>query len=127
MPIVFLPPVHRPVVAPLAPDRYRVQFTVSKENYDKLRRVQDLLCREVPDGDPAAIFDRALTLLLREVEKKKLAATTKPRRSRGAKDGSRDIPAHVRRVVWKRDGGQCAFAGRSRSGTVARRNAPERP
>ena len=107
-----LPPVHRPVIAPLTPERYRLQFTVSKETHDKLRRVQDLLCREVPDGDPAAVFDRALTLLLREVEKKKLAATDKPRRPRGSKDGSRDIPAHVRRVVWKRDGGQCAFAGR---------------
>jgi hypothetical protein len=107
------PPVDRPVVAPLAPERYRVQFTVSKETHDKLRRAQDLLCREVPDGDPASIFDLALDLLLREVERKKLASTTKPRSPRGTKHGSRDIPAHVRRVVWKRDGGQCAFVGRS--------------
>jgi 5-methylcytosine-specific restriction endonuclease McrA len=106
-------PVHRPVIAPLAPERYRLQFTVSKETHDKLRRVQDLLCREIPDGDPAAIFDRALDLLAREVEKKKLAATTKPRAPRETKPGSRDIPAHVRRAVWKRDGGQCAFEGRS--------------
>ncbi len=106
-------PVHRPLIAPLTPERYRVQFTVSKETHDKLRRVQDLLCREIPDGDPAAIFDRALDLLVREVEKKKLAATTKTRPPRGSKPGSRDIPAHVRRVVWKRDGGQCAFSGKS--------------
>ena len=106
-------PVHRPVIAPLAPERYRLQFTVSKETHDKLRRAQDLLCREVPDGDPAKIFERALDLLLHDVEKKKLAATTKPRPPRGTKEGSRDIPAHVRRVVWKRDGGQCAFNGKS--------------
>jgi hypothetical protein len=106
-------PARRPVVAPLAPERYRVQFTISEETHDKLRRVQDLLCREVPDGDPAVIFDRALDVLLSDVEKKKLAATTKPRRPRGTKEGSRAIPAHVRRAVWERDGGRCAFVGRS--------------
>src|SRR5688572_31680185 len=39
-------PAPRPVIAPLTPERYRVQFTVSRETHDKLRRVQDLLCRE---------------------------------------------------------------------------------
>ena len=33
--------------------------------HDKLRRVQDLLRREIPDGDPGEIFDRALSLLPR--------------------------------------------------------------
>jgi 5-methylcytosine-specific restriction endonuclease McrA len=111
-PEVLPSPPQRPVVAPLAPERYRVQFTISKETHDKLRQVQDLLCREVPDGDPAAIFDRALDALLHEVEKKKLAATTAPRAPRGTRNGSRAIPAHVRRAVWKRDGGRCAFEGR---------------
>jgi hypothetical protein len=114
------PPVHRPVIAPLTPERYRLQFTVSKETHDKLRRVQDLLCREIPDGDPAAIFERALDLLLHDVEKKKLAATTKARPPRGSKSGSRDVPAHVRRAVWKRDEGRCAFAGRSGRCTARR-------
>lgn len=106
-------PVQRPVIAPLTPGRYWLQFTVSKETHDTLRRVQDLLCREIPDGDPAKIFQRALELLLLDVEKKKLAATTKPCPPRGTKTSSRDIPAHVRRTVWKRDGGRCAFIGDS--------------
>src|SRR5688572_11697204 len=106
-------PAPRPVIAPLTPERYRLQFTVSKETHDKLRRAQDLLCREIPDGDPAKIFARALDLLVRDVEKKKLAATAKPRAPRETKSGSRDIPAHVRRAVWKRDGGRCSFSGRS--------------
>jgi 5-methylcytosine-specific restriction endonuclease McrA len=104
-------PCPPPVIAPLTPERYRLQFTVSKETHDKLRRVQDLLCREVRDGDPAAIFDRALDVLLREVEKTKRAATSAPRRPRGTKEGSRHIPAGVSRAVWKRDGQRCAFAG----------------
>jgi HNH endonuclease len=99
------------VVAPLAPERYKVQFTVSRETYEKLRRAQDLLRHSVPDGDPAVVFERALTLLLAELESKKLAATERPRAARAAAPGSRHIPAAVRREVWKRDGGQCAFDG----------------
>ena len=100
------------MVGPLSPDRYRVPFTVSKHTHDKLRHVQDLLCRKIPDGDPAVIFDRALDLLVNHVAKKKPAATKNPRPPRGTKDGSRDIPPRVKRAVWKRDGGQCAFEGR---------------
>ena len=107
------PTPSRPVIAPLTPERYRLQFTISRAAHDQLRRVQDLLCREIPSGDPAIIFERALDLLLRDIERKKLAATTTPRPRRGSGEGSRDIPAHVRRAVWKRDGGQCAFRGRT--------------
>jgi len=105
-------PASRPaVVAPLAPERYKVQLTISQETHDKLRRVQDLLRHSIPDGDPAAIFDRALTLLLEDLECKKLAQTDRPRPARESMSGSRHVPAAVRREVWKRDGGQCAFLG----------------
>ena len=103
----------RPVIAPLAPDRYHVQMTVSKETHDKLRRAQDLLCREIRSGDPALILDRALDALLEKAEKKKLAATAKPRPSRGSVGRSRYIPADVRRIVALRDQGRCAFVGPS--------------
>jgi hypothetical protein len=66
----------------LAPERYRVQFTIGQETHEKLRRLQALLRREIPDGDPGAIFDRALTVLLEKVEKTKLAAAAKPRPKR---------------------------------------------
>lgn len=106
------PPSARPaVVAPLAPQRYKVQFTASAETYEKLRLAQDLLRHQIPDGDPAQIFDRALTALLQDLARKKLAATDHPRESRGTTRGSRHIPAGVKRTVWLRDGGRCAFVG----------------
>jgi hypothetical protein len=105
-------PARSPVIAPLAPERYRVQFTIGPETEEQLRRLQDLLRREIPDGDPGAIFARALPLLLRETEKKKFAATSKPRPERGTKAGSRHVPAEVERTVWLRDGGRCAFVAR---------------
>jgi hypothetical protein len=107
------PATYRPLIAPLSPGRYRVQFTMSKETEDQLRRLQDLLRSEIPDGDPGEIVARALPLLLREVEKRKFAATSKPRPGPGVKPGSRHVPADVERRVWKRDGGQCAFVAKN--------------
>jgi len=97
------------IVAPLAPERYRIQFTASAETREKLRRAQDLLRHQIPDGDPAAVFDRALEALLRDLEKKKLGATARPGASRARRRGSRHIPAAVRRAVWVRDGERCTF------------------
>jgi hypothetical protein len=110
-PIVASPPKRPAVVGPLAPDRYKVQFTVSGDTYEKLRRVQGLLRHTIPSGDPAAIFDRALTLLLADLERRKLAATERPLAARASSSGSRHIPAAVKRKVWARDGERCAFLG----------------
>jgi len=101
-----------PEVKPLAPERFKIQFTINHETHTKLRRAQDLLRHTIPNGDPAAIFDKALTLLLKELSKVKHAAAERPRATRIARHSSRHIPAGVKRTVWQRDGGQCAFVGR---------------
>ena len=49
-------------IAPLAPERYRIQLTVSRQTHDKFRHAQALLRHAVPSGDAAEIFDRAVTL-----------------------------------------------------------------
>jgi len=102
---------HRPAVVPLAPERFKVQFTISRETHDKLRRVQDLLRHSVADRDPAVVFERALSLLLAELERKKLAQTNRPQRPRPNQTASRHVPAAVKREVWTRDEGRCAFVG----------------
>ena len=102
----------RPVVlTPLAPDRYKVQLTVTRATHDKLRRAQDLLRHSIPTGDLAEIVDRAVTLLLADLERAKVAAVEHPRATRSCAVGARYIPSGVRRAVWKRDGGRCAFLG----------------
>jgi hypothetical protein len=101
--------VRRPVVAPLAPEMYKIQFTMSRRTRDKLRRAQDLLRHVVPNGDVAVIVDRALTILLEQLEKRKCAAVEHPRAPRETTDVSRHVPAAVRRKVWSRDGGRCTF------------------
>ena len=102
-------------VAPLAPERYRMQLTVSRETHDKFRRAQALLRHAIPSGDAAEIFDRAITLLLQDLERTRFADTAKPRmpsRPHAENKRSRHIPAAVRREVWRRDEGRCAFVGR---------------
>src|SRR2546425_12412495 len=111
-PAVLPPAPPRPqLVTPLAPDRYKVQFTVSAKTCEKLRLAQDLLRHAIPDGDAGAIFDRALTVLLEDLAKKKFSATDHPQPSQAPAPGSRHIPAEVKRKVWIRDGGPCAFVG----------------
>jgi hypothetical protein len=106
-------PARRPVVSPLAPDRYEIRFTASASTRQKLRQAQDLLRHAIPTGDLAEVIDRALTALLEDLARKKFAATKRPRASRGTTPGSRDIAAKVRRVVWLRDRGACAFVSKS--------------
>jgi len=123
LPATAPPAARRPIVETTSPERYRVQFTIGKESHDTLRRLQALLRREIPDGDPGAIFDRAIALLLERVEKQKLGAATKPRAPRAIRPGtdspvssgrltSRHTPSHVKRSAWRNDGGQCAFVSK---------------
>jgi 5-methylcytosine-specific restriction endonuclease McrA len=76
-----------------------------------------------PNGDVGIVFERALTLLLEHLERTKLAQVSRPLRQRGATAGSRHVPAAVRRAVWTRDNGQCAFVGTR--GRCTERGLPE--
>jgi hypothetical protein len=90
-------------VTPLAPSRYELKVTVSEETRDKLRRAQDLLRHAIPSGDTAEILDRALTLLLADLARKKFAATRRPRQSHRINLDSREPAAEVKRAVCERD------------------------
>jgi 5-methylcytosine-specific restriction endonuclease McrA len=138
-----------------APDRHRVHFTIDDDTHAKLQRLQALLRREIPSGDPGAIYNRGLDLLLEKVERAKLgrtaprqrkaasqpeatidskvectesnaettvyefptrsetgtsAMTSKTADRHPARQGpSRHIPNGVKRAVWQRDQGRCAF------------------
>jgi hypothetical protein len=100
----------RAVVEPLSAERYVIRFTASAALRDKLKRAQDLLRHTIPSGDPAAIFERGLSLLLDELARRKLAIVRKPANvERPTSSRSRHVPAEVRRSVWTRDEGCCAF------------------
>jgi hypothetical protein len=108
-PALTSPP--RPTVTPLAPDRYRLQVTIGGDVVEKLKAARDLLRHAIPSGDDEAIIDRALTALLENLARQRFAATDRPRPSRAPAPGSRHVPAEVKRAVWLRDLGRCAFVG----------------
>jgi 5-methylcytosine-specific restriction endonuclease McrA len=132
---------HRPTIAPLSTSRYKIQFTAGAETYRKLRQAQELLRHRIPNGDPATIVDTALTVLLERLLREKTGATARPRQRKhlapdageaprvkspareageagrrrvdaGKPTESRHIPAAVKRAVWKRDRGRCAFTAK---------------
>ena len=101
-----------PDVRPLSAETYKVQFTLSRRGYEQLCRAQDLLRHAIPNGDAGVIFERALSVLVEDLERTKLAATARPQRSpRATSKHSRHIAAAVKREVCRRDGDRCAYVG----------------
>jgi hypothetical protein len=103
-------------VRPLAPERFGLQVTLDQETFDLLQRARALSGHENPKGGIAPVLKRALELLVGHLEKRKFAATPRPRpgarRSATAENSpaaARHIPAAVKRAVWERDEGRCTF------------------
>ena len=109
---------------PIAPGRYKVQFTASATLREKLERLQALMHSSVPDGDLAALIEAAVDEKIARLEAKRFARTEKPRKTVATSDTrprSRHVPAAVRRAVWARDGGRCRFVDDQGRRCTARR------
>jgi len=97
---------------PLAPARYKVQFTAGAGLREKLERLQSLLRREQPDADLATAIELAVTEKLERLEARQHAITKAPRKRLSRADPSpksRHVPAPVRRAVRQRDRDRCQF------------------
>jgi hypothetical protein len=108
----LVPPSVASRETPLSPGRYKVQFTANQRLHDKLKQAQELLRHQLPSGDIAVVFERALDLLIAQRKKQLYGQTDKPRAQPADKprnEDSRHIPHAVRREVLARDGEQCSF------------------
>jgi hypothetical protein len=128
-PTLLLPPNSprvgdSPRPTPVVPSEvlHRLSVTLSAATKAKLERAQALLRHAVPNGDPATILDRALDALIATTEKRRFGAgarrkaastltlpATLPTGTETGRGRGRAIPAAVRRAVFERDGGACAF------------------
>ena len=103
---LLTPPKAKPaLVEPLAPTRYKVQFTANAELRGKLERLRALR----PGSDLAGLIEEAVTEKLERLEAKRFGKTKAPRKNLEQTDtspSSRYIPAPVRRAVSERDGDQ---------------------
>ena len=97
-------------IRPLSPERFKMQLTISGDVVEKLRLAKDLLSHANPSGSEAVVLERALDVLLADLLKKKFAATERPRPGGSPRNvESRQPPAEVKRAVFLRDRGRCAY------------------
>jgi hypothetical protein len=129
----------RPAPEPLAPERYKVQFTATPEYVRLVEEAKALLSHVAPRATLDEIHLRALRAFVTMLRKQKYAAAEAPShqlpsdvagelpeslgkeprvelepaaegtKSRPPRQRGRHIPASVRRAVFKRDGQQCAY------------------
>jgi len=115
-PVDARPAASRPTVVPLAPARYKVQFTASAALRDKLERLQALMRNAEPGVDLATAIETAVTEKLERLEARRFAKTNRPRKNLAKATvipTSRNIPAPIRRAVHERDGGRCRYVDAS--------------
>lgn len=107
------PQERRPEVQPLSAEAYLVKFTVDRALKAKLERAEELMRHRVGKGNLAAVLDRALDLLIEEVTKERFGVGRKARSTAANAEQrevvTRHIPDAIKREVYERDGGQCAF------------------
>jgi hypothetical protein len=81
-------------VEPLSASRYKLQLTISEALRDKLELARDLMSHQNPARELEPIVDRALDLLLADLERKKLAKVKRPRAARPERNAaSKSVPA----------------------------------
>lgn len=95
-----------PVSAPVS---YRVSATLSQETMQKLERVRELLSSKIPHGDLEQVLASVLEDYLERHDPLRKRKRTVEAREPVSSKASRYISRAVRRLVWQRDGGQCAF------------------
>ena len=103
-------------VKPIAPGRFVVQFTINDLDRERLEHALQLMSHRNPRGNLAFLNMTALELLIEQMEKDRFAEADEPRECEAPSadrdppsPATRHIPAHVKREVWKRDGGVCTW------------------
>jgi HNH endonuclease len=112
-----LQPPPRARIEPTSEARYRIQLNASSSLKEKLEVFQGLVSHSIPNGDVAAIVERALDLAIEQMQKQRFAKADKPRRTSGARQlnvrrrakGREHIPNAVQRKVATRDELRCTF------------------
>ncbi|HET9554685.1 MAG TPA: HNH endonuclease, partial [Anaeromyxobacteraceae bacterium] len=111
----------RPTVRPVAADTWSLRVTVDAAFKEELDRLTELLSHKVPGGELSAVLREAVKCAIEAHGKRRGAVEPKRKRAKKAPvspsasapaSQRREPPsAEVRRQVWKRDQGRCAWVG----------------
>ena len=127
-PVVSASP-RRARLTPVGPGVSELVALLGEEACAQLEASRELLGHAVPSGDLAEVLERAIALQYEHLRRRRCGAANRPRASASAGGATtrprasaiadaaaqrpsanpRHIPAAVRRAVWERDGGRCAF------------------
>src|SRR6266542_2914548 len=97
----------RTVAEPLTADLRRLHVTVSRRLMEKLAAARAALSHSHPGATEGEILEAGLDLLLERHAKRKGLVEKPLREPPRAKPDH--VPAHVKRAVWKRNGGRCQW------------------
>ncbi len=96
---------------------WSLRVTVDRACKEDLETLRCLLSHKLPDGDLGAVLHEAIRCAIDKHGKRKGAVAPERKTKRPEPTAARSpeatstIPAIVRRAVWKRDGGRCAWVG----------------
>ncbi len=106
----------RTAAAIIPAPQHRFHFTADAELLNIIDKLRGLLRHKFPDGRLENIFKEAVTTLLAKLERDRRtlpthAASPSVAPQPPAQDGRRNrvVPKVVKRLVWRRDGGRCAY------------------
>ncbi len=95
---------------PIAPERHVLRVTVGSDFVADLEAVRQALSHKLPAGGLEEVLHECLRVTLAQVERRRFGTGSKSSATEPS-PGSRYVPVAVRREVWTRDGGCCAFVG----------------
>src|SRR6266542_1154667 len=125
--VVVVPPTPargetRPTVRPVAADTYSLRVTIDATLKRDLDQLTELLSHKIANGDLTAVLHEAVRCAIDKHGKRKGAVEPAQKRTRKSPADRptaigkpakvrKPIPAEVRRQVWSRDAGSCAWIG----------------
>jgi len=102
--------IPKPKVAPLTPEYFHVNFTISRELAQKHKRLKELTRHLPKPPSMEAIFQAGLEQYLKKYDlQEKLAPKAESSKKPLPRKHTRYIPREIKRTVFQRDKGQCTY------------------
>ena len=107
-------PKRTPETRAVTDTQWSLRVTIDRTCKEDLETLKSLLAHKVPDADLAAVLHEAIRCAIEKHGKRKGAVALARKANRSTPVANRSaatsaIPSEVRREVWTRDGGRCAF------------------